>query len=79
MVEAKQVKDGGVEVVQAEDVFFRLPAEFVGGAIGERGVDPGSGQPGREAEGVVVPSAGSFLKSGHAPELGAPDDQDVVQ
>ena len=79
MIESEQVENGGVEVVQAEDVLFRLPTEFVGGSIGEGGVDPGSGQPSREAEGVVVPTAGSFLKSGHAAELGAPDDQDVVQ
>ena len=79
MVESEQVENGGVEVVQAEDVLFRLPTEFVGASIAEGCVDARSRQPGRKAEGVVVPSAGSLLEGGHAPELGAPDHQDVVQ
>ena len=79
MIESEQVENGGVKVVQAEGVFSRLPTEFVGGSIGEGCMDACSRKPGRKAEGVVVPTAGSLLEGGHAPELGAPDHQGVVQ
>ena len=35
MVEAEQVQDGGVEVVDIDDVFSGLVAEFIGGTVTE--------------------------------------------
>ena len=79
MVEAKQVKDGGVEVVQAENVLFRLPTEFVGGSVGEGCIHTGTCHPCGKSGWVVIATAGPFLESGHASELGAPDHQEVIQ
>ncbi len=80
VVEAEQVQDGGVEVVNRGDVFHRLVAELVGRAVAEAVLHAGSGEPRGEAGGVVIATArASSLESGHAAELGAPDDERVVE
>lgn len=43
VVEAKEVQDGGVEVVDGGEVFYRFIAEVVGGAVGEGGLHAGAG------------------------------------
>lgn len=79
MVEAEEVENGGVEIVHGGDVFFCLPAEGVGGAVGVAAVDARAGEPGCEAFGVVIAAAGAFLEGGHAAELGAPHDQRIFK
>ena len=73
VVEPQEVEDGGVEVVDGDDVFGGSVAEVVGGAVGVGSLDPRAGQEGGEAGGVVVASAGAFLEGGHATEFGAPN------
>ena len=79
VVEAEEVEDGGVEIVDGSDVFFRFPAECVGGAMGVAALDAGAGEPGGEAFGVMVAPASAFLESRHTAELGAPDDQSILK
>ena len=74
VVEAEQVEDRGVEVVDVDHVLDGLVAELVGGPEAEPMLDAGAGEPGGEALGVVVAAGGSLLKRGHAAELGGPDD-----
>ena len=54
MVEAEQVEDGGVEVVNVDHVFDGLVAELVGGPEAEPMLDAGAGEPGGKALGVMV-------------------------
>ena len=79
MVETQQVKDGRMEVMHGGDVQLGLPAELIGGPMGEGGIDPGSRKPASKAERVVIATTGSFLESGHAPEFRAPDDEDIIE
>ncbi len=79
MVQAQQVKDGGVEVVDIHHVFNRLVAEGIGGAEAESVLDARAGEPGGESLGVVIAALGSLLERGHAAELGGPDDQRIVE
>ena len=79
VVEAEEVEQGGVEVVEGVNVFHGLESEFVGGAMADAGFDAGAGQNGGEAAGIVVAAFGTFLEHRHAAEFGAPEDQSVLQ
>ena len=79
VIEAEEVEDGGVEVVDGGDIDGGAAAEFVGLAIADAAFDTGAHHPGGEGVGVVIASAGAFLMGGHAAEFGAPDDEDIVQ
>ena len=54
VVEAEEVEDGGVEVVDGDGVFFGFEAEVVGGAVGVAFFDAGAGEEAGEGVGVVV-------------------------
>jgi hypothetical protein len=73
------VEDGGVEVVERMDVFDGFLAEFVGVSGADAGLHAGTGHPAGEAVGIVIAAFGAFLEEGHAAELGAPDDEGVVE
>ena len=79
VVEAKQVQDCGVQIVDGGDVLLRLPTKRIGSTVSITALDAGPGDPGGEAVGIVVAAAGSFLKSGHAAKLGAPDNQRILK
>src|SRR5262245_48152898 len=74
VVEADEVEDGGVEVVDVDAVFDGLVAEFVGGAVDVAALDAAAGEPHGEAEAVVVATLVA-LGSGGAAEFTAPDHQ----
>ena len=79
MVEAEEVENGGVEIVHGGDVFFCLPAEGVGGAVGVAALDARAGKPSGEALGVMVAAAGAFLEGGHSTKLSAPNNQRIFK
>ena len=54
MVDAHQVEDGGVEIVDVDRVLGDVVAVVVGRADAGAGVDAGAGQPHREGARVVV-------------------------
>ena len=56
-----------------------LLAEFVGHAVADAGLHAGAGQPAGEAVGIVVAALGALLEHRHAAELGAPDDERVLE
>ena len=78
VIDAQQVKDGGVQVVAVRDVFDGLVRPFVARAVGHAPLDAAAGQPGGEGERVVVAALGA-LAARHAAELGGPDDDRVVE
>ena len=79
VIEAEEVQDGGVKIVDRGHAFDGPVAEVIGCSVAEGGLHAGPGHPGREALGVVVATAGTFLKSRHASEFGAEDHQGIFE
>ena len=78
VVQAEKVKYGGVKIIDTGDVLLGFPAEGICGAVGVAALYACAGQPAGEAIRVVITSTGSFLESGHAPELSAPDHECIL-
>ena len=79
VVEAEEVEDGGVEVVDVDFVFDGVEAEFVGFSVGEAAFDAASGEDHGEGVGVVVSAVVAELVHGGAAEFAAPDDEGFVE
>src|SRR5215469_5378037 len=79
VVEAEEVKDRRVQVVNIDNIFDGLVAELVGGAEAISMLHAGAGEPSGEPLGVVVAALDALLKRGHATELGRPDNKSVSQ
>src|SRR5262249_9672351 len=73
VVDAHQMQDGGVQVVDVDLVPHRVPAVLVGGAVDQAAADAPAGQPHREAAAGGWGCAGG----GGGAELPAPDDERV--
>src|SRR5262249_23231489 len=78
VVQAEQVEDGRVEVVDFDLLFDDVVAVLVGGAVRGTVLRPAPSEPEREAEGVVV-AAVAALGHRRPPELPAPQHQRGVQ
>ena len=79
VIEAEDVQNRGMEIVDGGGLLDRFIPEFVGGAVADAFFHSGAGHPGGEPGGVVIAAAGAFLESGHAAEFGAPDDEGVLE
>ena len=80
VVEAEQVQQGRVQVVDVGLVLDAVEAEFVGLAVGDAGADAAAGEPHGEGVDVVV-AAGLVAVFAHrrAAEFAAPDDQGLLE
>lgn len=78
MIQAQQVQDRGVQVVDAHSVFDDVPAEFVGCAIGQASSDAAPGQPHRESKWMMVATILPF-SGWRATEFASPDHQRFVE
>ena len=67
----------GVDVGDVVPVLDGVEAELVGGAVDDAPLDAAAGQPGAEALRVVVAAVG--LRARRAAELGAPDDDRLIE
>ena len=83
VVDAEKVEDRRVEVVRRRDVLDGTKAERVGLAVRRAASDSGAREPGREACLIVVASRAQLalldFREGRAPELGAEDEERVVE
>src|SRR5262245_42185158 len=86
VVEAEQVKDRGVQVVNMHGFFHGLVTELVGGAVDVAAVDAAAREPHREAVRIVVASGrlagvARFGQFDHrrSTEFAAPDHQRFVE
>src|SRR2546425_10258175 len=79
VVEAKQVENSRVEVVNGGDVLDGFVTKFVGGAKTECALYTCPSQPNGEALRIMVAAAGVFLKSRHAAEFGDKGDQSRIE
>ncbi len=78
VVDAHEMEQGGVQVVDVDFIVDRVPTEFVGGAVSMAGFDAAAGEPHGEAEGVMFAAVGAF-GGGGAAEFAAPEDDGVVE
>ena len=78
VIQAQQVQDRGVQVVDVDWVFNGVPAEFVGGAVSHASSDAAASQPHRESERMMIATVLS-LGSGRATEFTTPDHQRLVE
>ena len=78
VVEAHQVENGGVQIVDVNASFDGVVAEVVGGAVDVAALDAAARQPHREAVAMMIPAGGPFAHR-RAAKLAAPDHQRVVE
>ena len=80
VIDAEEVEDGGVDVVDFCGVVAveGFVAEVVAEAVGDAAADPAAAEPVSEAERVVV-AAFAALGAGHAAEFGGPEDEGIVE
>ncbi len=87
VVEAEEVEDGGVEVMDVDGVNGGLEAEVIGGAVDGAAFDAATGEPHGKAVVIVVAAVdfagigtwgGEFDDRGAA-EFAAPDDERIVE
>src|SRR5579883_1473872 len=76
-IEAELVQDGGVDVGDVVAILDGVEADLVGRALHDTSLDPAAGQPGAETLRVVV--AAIRLGAGRPAELGAPDDDRLIE
>src|SRR5207253_1390871 len=84
VVEAEEVQDGGLQVMDVDRVIDDVEAEVVGGTVGESALDAAAGQPHGEGLRVVVAAEATVegrvrLDHRRPAELAAPDDQRFVE
>ena len=83
VVNAQEMENGGVQVVNVDAIVDGAEAEVIAGAVGHAALDAAAGQPHGEAPAVVVAAVVVLgqraLAVDGASELAAPDDQRVVE
>ena len=80
VVEAEEVQDGGVQVVDVDAVFGGGDAVVVGGAVDEAALDAAAGEPGGEDLVMMFAAGvGGLFVVGGAAEFGGPDDERFVE
>src|SRR4051812_26802745 len=79
VIDAHQVQDRGVQVVDADAVDDRLVAELVGLAVVSPPLDAAAGQPGGKGVRVVVAAGPPLLHDRQAAELAVADDQGLIE
>ena len=84
VVDAHQVHDGGLEVVDVDLVLHGVEAEFIALAMRDAGFDAATGHPDGESVGMMIaaPLLGVgdvALKEGRSAEFTTPDDERVFQ
>ena len=79
VVDAEQVQEGRVQIVDVHAVFHRLESEFITLSVAESAFHTGAGQEASEGVRVVIAASAVGLQEGHATKLRCPYDQRVFQ
>ena len=83
VIDAEEVEEGGVEVVNADGILCNVVGVVVGFADGLTGFNAAAGEPHGEAAGVVVATEALWrevaLAVNGASEFAAPDDEGVLK
>src|ERR1043166_8281531 len=83
MVDAEEVKEGSLEIMNMDGILGHIVAQIVGGSVDSAGLHPCAGHPDGKAARVVI---ASVVRGGELalrvicpPEFTAPDDQRLVE
>src|SRR5262249_23909307 len=79
MVEAQQVKDCGMKIVNCANIMHGPAPKVVCSSETSAAFYSSSQHPDGEAVCIVIPSDGSLLTGGHAPKLRGPKDQRLIE
>src|SRR2546423_4612692 len=79
MVEAEQMQDGGVQIVNAGDIFHGFVSKVIRRSVTEAFLNTGAREPNSKAVRIVIAAIRAFLESGHAPKIGHPDHQSMLE
>ena len=80
VVEAQQMHNRGMKIMNVDGIFHDLRADFIGRAVDVAGFDSATGQPAGESVFVVIATIASGLFGGwRATEFRAPDHQSFLQ
>ena len=79
MVQSQQMQDGGMEIVDGDDLVDRFVSELIGGPVAESLLHPSPSQPAGKSIGIMIPSLGPFLEGGHASKFSAPHHEGLFQ
>ncbi len=80
VLEAEQVQDRGLKIVDMDRVFGCVETEFVGRTVDESGLDAATCEPDGKCVGVMIASVGLVaLDHRSATKLAAPNDERVVE
>src|SRR5207245_1506446 len=78
VIQAHQVQNRGVQVVDMDFVLDGVPAVIVGGAVRQAAAHPPAGEPHGESEGMML-AAIRALRRRRAAEFAAPDDERFIE
>ena len=78
VIEAHDVQDRRVQVVDVDFVFDGVPAKFIGGPVDASAAHASAGHPHGKPKGMVLAAVGPFGGRG-ASEFAAPEDERVFQ
>lgn len=79
VIEAEDMENGGVKIIDRRNSFHGLVAEFIRRAIAEGRFHAGSRQPGGEAVGIVITTTRTLLEGGHTAKFGTEYDEGVLE
>src|SRR2546422_407686 len=79
VIQAEQMEQGRVQVMNRADILDRLVTEFIRGAVAESALYTRPGQPDGETVRIVVAAARALLKGWHAAEFRHPHNERLVQ
>ena len=79
MVEAQQMKQGGVQIMDMDRIGDDVKSELVGLSVDVSGLDPAPGQPDAEASVVMVATVVATLHHRSPTEFAAPDHERIFE
>lgn len=79
VVEAQEMQQGGVQVVDVDGIFSNIETEFVARAIGKAALNTAPSHPERKSVGMMVSAIVAPLHHRGSAELPAPDDDRVIE
>ena len=82
VIKAKELQNGGLEVVGCHSILDGPVTHFIGGAVGHATLDPASREPGRESLTVVVAAGGRVRTAfghGQPADLASPVDEGRIE
>src|SRR5947209_1272319 len=78
VIDAHEVEDGCMEVMDVDFVVIGVPAVIVGRAVGLSAFDAPTGEPHAEAKGMMLAAIGA-LRGGRAAKFAAPEHKRLIQ